>query len=325
MKRRVLNPRRLAFTLIELLVVIAIIAILIGLLVPAVQKVREAAARTQCINNLKQIGLGFQNHHDQIQYLPDAGGPAGGALGNPGLTGYMGQVQTGPWSIQILPFIEQQNLLQTGGSLNATVNGTPGRWDLPVKTYLDPGRGRNPQQGGTTTSPGTIDFAINYICYNNDCTPNASSGYTLYTPGTQVTTGYTNATNPTQIPAQNPRGKLTLPFFSDGTSNTIAVAEKQLFIDLYNSGGPTILEDSGYGWVNTTTIRWGGSLTVPTLLNCKDQKSTAANPPGAGAFGAPYPAGVPAVFFDGSTRMIGYGDAYFPARLSGRQGEVIID
>src|SRR5262245_18736056 len=126
--RRFLARAR-AFTLIELLVVIAIIAVLIGLLLPAVQKVRVAAARMSTTNNLKPIGLGAHNYNDTIGRFPDGGANTTNRV---------------DWcaQFQILPYIEQQNLFT-----NVTQQ-------VGVKTYLCPARNRRPAATSGGNSPG---------------------------------------------------------------------------------------------------------------------------------------------------------------------------
>src|SRR5262245_37703820 len=126
MHRRLVR-RRTAFTLIELLVVIAIIAILIGLLLPAVQKVREAAARSSCQNNLKQLALAVHSHHDARKFLPRSalGWPTGGPPYNGTSAGQWS------WIAHTLPYIEQSAIYAGGGIANnssiATLlpDGTP--------------------------------------------------------------------------------------------------------------------------------------------------------------------------------------------------------
>src|SRR5262249_39048974 len=125
---RLVGPVRPGFTLIELLVVIAIIGILVALLVPAVQKVRDAAARLQCQNHMKQIGLALHNYHSVQQHFPS---PRGTHLPNVLFTEFRG------WMCDILPYVEQSTLADKMYT-NPWSTGFFATYNIPVTVYQCP-------------------------------------------------------------------------------------------------------------------------------------------------------------------------------------------
>jgi prepilin-type N-terminal cleavage/methylation domain-containing protein/prepilin-type processing-associated H-X9-DG protein len=276
------------FTLIELLVVIAIIAVLIGLLVPAVQKVREAAMRIACGNNLKQLGLGLHDYHDTYLMFPtdNEGGPADGttwtgggavpAIGPPNV----------PYSIAILPYIEQGN--QYPACLSDMWGGGPS-WTSsnsgkPIKIYLCPAR-RN------TSTGAHLDYALGFSPYRDPTVGSGAAG------GGVAPWNHCHSVmgeSPTQT-------SLTQVTDADGTANTAFLSHKG--INPENYGAPW---DSGWDlpWSENTDFEnhkknpfyfYQDTNTIPTITYQQF------------LLGSPHPNVAPVLFVDGSVRNISYG------------------
>ena len=204
MSRR--SSRRRGFTLIELLVVIAIIAVLIALLLPAVQQAREAARRTQCKNNLKQLGLGLHNYHDTYLVFPPRQGGSG-TIASGGMRGCMSGFMA------MAPFLEQGNLYDQAAANPSSPWAETVWWNANLD-ILD-----CPSDAGTTAPHGESDGICSYAFSSGDCIVASISS------GAERSSGAANV----PLPNRGIFGRISctrMGDITDGTSNTLAMAER---------------------------------------------------------------------------------------------------
>jgi prepilin-type N-terminal cleavage/methylation domain-containing protein/prepilin-type processing-associated H-X9-DG protein len=282
--------RRSAFTLIELLVVIAIIAILIGLLVPAVQKVREAAARAQCQNNLKQIGLALHNYHDAKKRFPSGIlvpiGGAGGSI-NPPTRAPRPPIpdQFGSWLTAILPYVEQQGLYNQ------------------IQTISTNFSQREYSYCGSATSPGASVIST-YLC-PSDNVPETVIQYSVYHFG--VNSYFANAgTSAWPVATASFNGvmfynsSVKITNITDGTSNTLLAGERYSL----DPSDPDLPTTRGWAWTNYNS---GQDHLGDTSWPINSTAAAIGNQARLTNFGSGHTGGANFVLCDGSVRFFSEG------------------
>ena len=310
------NPKRGAFTLIELLVVIAIIAILIALLVPAVQKVREAAARTQCTNNLKQIGLAMQMNHDAHKVFP-SGGWGWNWVGCPGQG--TGVEQPGGWIYNLLFYVEQGTLIESTNGVQgaAFVTATQKLMATPVKVFNCPSR----RNGGPYSDPRTAQYysadsmtgsvvillepnpgglsRTDYAACSGSINGNEINGGPTPTAGTPVAP-YLTAGLLNSGPVAGYNGityacsKTKLANITRGSSNTIMVAEKYMNVYNYTSGNDPGDNECMYVGMDNDIQR---TTFYPPKADQNGVNDTLA-------YGSSHPGGLNVLYADGTVRWV---------------------
>lgn len=220
-------PQRHGFTMIELLTVMAIISLLLGLLLPAVQAAREAGRRMQCGNQLRQLGLAAQQHHDTHRHLPPGVG-----YYPPGTNGVFGT-----WFFHLLPYLDQGNLFND--SLGS----------VPFPSPVGPTAVHYPGNNGVYRQPVPV-----YLCPSD---PSVAVGVLTidgfsFGASSYAVNAFVSSRDPrTSAPIDIPQGKARIPAdFPDGTSNTILHAEK--YARCSSPTLPPLLGDGGNAWAYCT-------------------------------------------------------------------------